>query len=102
MRMESRIHLAVHPIYWLVVIFSKKCDHNCPNFIKRKDVIFKELTGTFEEKCLELRQEDVEAVVKHATIFTPMKENTLWEKKVIGCSPAQKAISFSCRKDILS
>ena len=56
----------------------------CLNFMSRKDAAFRELTGAVQVCCKELRTDGVGAVVKHAAIVTPEKENMLWEPKVLG------------------
>ena len=51
--------------------------------MNREDPTFKELTGSLEVTCRELRQEGVRANVKHAAVFSPAEENALWDLKVI-------------------
>ena len=63
---------------------SKSHDADCPNFMDRKSSQFKDLNGALTVKFRELRQEGVGAVVKHATIVTSSKEDTLWTSNVIG------------------
>jgi hypothetical protein len=56
----------------------------CPNFMDRKDPLFRDLTGAMQVRYRELRTEGVGAVVKHAAIVTPEEENQLWNSKVLG------------------
>ena len=64
--------------------YSRECDRDSPNFMNRKDLIFKELTGTLEVTCRQIRREGVGASVKHTAAFLPEPEYTLWNLKVIG------------------
>ena len=63
--------------------YSKECNRDCLNFMNRKDPTYKELTGTLEVTCRELRREGVGANVKHAAVFSLAEENALLDLKVI-------------------
>ena len=67
--------------------FSKSCSPTgaqCPNFMSRKDPVFRELTGAVLVRYKELRTDSVGAVVKHAPIVTSEEESMLWDSKVLG------------------
>lgn len=62
----------------------RKYDRNCPNFMNRKDPMFKELSGALQVRYRELREAGVGAVVKHAAVVSSEEEDALWVSKVIG------------------
>ena len=62
----------------------REYDAACPNFMNRKDPVFKELNGAIEVRSRELREAGVGAMVKHAAVISEQEEHALWESKVIG------------------
>ena len=67
--------------------FSKTCVPKgmvCPNFMNRKDPLFRDLTGAIQVRYRELRESGVGAMVRHAPVVTVEEEDRLWQSKVIG------------------
>ena len=48
--------------------YSREHDPECPNFLNRRNVAFKELDGAIDVRYRELRQAGVGAVVRHAPV----------------------------------
>ena len=56
----------------------------CPNFLDKKDHLFKEIHAALNNLGRQLRSAGVEAEVKHASVITADEEEALWANKVIG------------------
>ena len=77
--------------------YSREHDPECPNFLNRRNVAFKELNVAIYVHYRELHQAGVGAIVRHAPVVEDYEGEMLWEKNILGDhSPLalQRAVFF--------
>ena len=74
----------LYPLLSGLLRYMREIDPDCPNFLDKKTHEFKELHLLLDNMACWLRQEGVDAEVKHATLITLEEERMLWEQGVLG------------------